>query len=75
MSTKPQIRWALVGYRGQIHTDKIRYARHVVIKDVIAEHRTYSRFNGEGLTDAQFWRQIKRRRNYSIRRISMKVMK
>jgi hypothetical protein len=77
MRHKAQIRWALVGtYRGTIYSHMVRFTRKAVIESVLAEHRTYSspKYNGTGLTDAQFWRQLKRRRGWTVRRISMRVL-
>lgn len=76
MRHKAQIRWALVHVRGHINHGFMAFCRKDVIKMVLDEHRKFStaKFNGAGLTDAQFWRQIKRRRGYCVRRISMRVL-
>jgi hypothetical protein len=78
MSTrKAQIRWALVGtVRGTIYSNTIRYCRKDVIKDIIAEERKYLRnAQYDGLPDPQFWRIVKRKRGYCVRRISMRVVR
>jgi len=77
LKAKPQIRWAIVGYRDLVHSAYIAHSRKAVIERVLSEHRSYSspRVNGEGLTDAQFWRRIKRRRNYTVRRIKLTVVR
>lgn len=77
MKHKAQIRWALVGtVRGTIHHGTIAFCRKDVIKCVILEERAYfSNARYSDLTDAQFWRIIKRKRGYSVRRISMRVLR
>lgn len=76
MKRKAQTRWAIVHARGYINHGYMAFCRKDVIKMVVDEHRKFSlpKFNGAGLTDAQFWRQIKRRRGYAVRRISMRVL-
>lgn len=75
MKRKQQRAWALVGYRGWINHGSIRYNRRDVIADRIAEHRGYSSAaRYADLTDAQFWRIIKRRSGLSVRRIVMRVL-
>ncbi|MCA1458067.1 hypothetical protein I6F35_33580 [Bradyrhizobium sp. BRP22] len=77
MKSRTQTRWALVGTaRGTIFSNTIRYCRKDVIKDVIAEERRYSvNARHADLSDAQFWRIVKRKRGYIVRRISMRVMR
>lgn len=77
MKHQAQIKWALVGTtRGTIFTSFIRYTRTDVIKDILAEERSYPSMGKYAhLTDAQFWRIIKRRRGYCVRRISMRVVR
>jgi hypothetical protein len=74
--TKPQTRWAVVFGNGHINHGAMAFTRRDAVAKVVAEHRKYSapKYNGEGLTDTQFWRQIKQRRGFTVRKISMKVM-
>lgn len=76
MRKPPQLRWAVVGSRGYIHHHTARFGRKQVIADIIADHRAFTspRHNGAGLTDAQFWRRLKRMRNWSVKRISLRVV-
>lgn len=77
MKHKAQIRWALVGTAsGHIYGNMIRFNRKAIIEETIAEHRLFaSNAKHADLTDAQFWRIIKRRRGYCVRRISMRVVR
>jgi hypothetical protein len=77
MKNRKQLRWAIVSYSGIVHTGFVAYSRKVVIEKVLAESRQYSMpaYNGTGLTDRQFWRQIKKRRGYAVKRISIRVMR
>ena len=76
MKRKPQTAWAIVGWRGWINYGSIRYTRKDVIADQVAEFRKYSSMAKHAdLTDAQFWRIIKRRRNCRVARIMLRVIR
>jgi len=69
-----QTAWAIVGYRGWINHGSLKYRRRDVIAAWVEEFRRYSSMaRYADLTDAQFWRVIKRRQNIAIRRITLRV--
>ena len=75
MKQKAQMRWAVVGWRGYINCGYMGFTRRGVMEKVFADHvrlREASHW-GAGLTDAQFWRKLKRRRGWSVRRVALKV--
>ncbi|KRR21893.1 hypothetical protein [Bradyrhizobium retamae] len=74
MKHKSQIRWAVVGYRGYINHGYMAFTRGHVIEKVLSDHvRLRETPVWSGLTDAQFWRKLKRRRGWSVRRVSLRV--
>lgn len=74
MPAKLQTRWAIVGCRGFIHTDFMCFTRRGAIDKVMAEYRQYRPMQQyAGLTDAQFWRVLKRLRGWQVRRVSLRV--
>lgn len=71
-----QRRWAIVHtYNGHIDHSTIQFNRRPVIVACVARWRLYPWFVAKhpNLTDAQFWRVIKRHRGLSVRRITMRV--
>lgn len=71
---KPQTAWAVISWRGWINHGTIRYTRKDVIADQVAEWRKFSSVaKYADLSDAQFWRVIKRRRNCHVARITLRV--
>lgn len=76
MRARAQHRWALVHTaNGHIDHSTIQFTRAPVIAGVVARWRLYAWFERKhpNLTDALFWRAIKRHRGYTVRRISMRV--
>lgn len=74
MRQKAQVRWAIVGFSGYINHGYMCFTRRAVIEKVVLEHRGYSTWaKFAGLTDAQFWRKLKRRRGYSVRRVALRL--
>ena len=75
MAKKAQMVWAAVGRGGYINWGYMSFTRRGVIEKIFAEYadlRSSGRW-GVGLTDAQFWRKMKRGRGWSIKRISLRV--
>jgi hypothetical protein len=71
-----QRRWAVVFSNGIVHSGYIRYCRRDVIKDVITDFRMYGSMKRYAdLSDAQFWRVIKRRRGWLVRKVSLRVVR
>lgn len=80
MRARAQLRWAIVStHNGHIKHETSAYSRGQVIRTAVAERRRFhlkypNMFPGEhALTDAQLWRLMKRKRLWSVRRISMRV--
>jgi len=76
MKRPPQTAWAIVGFNGWINHSTIRFTRRDVIADQVAEWRKYSSMAKHAdLSDSQFWRIIKRRRNCRVARVALRVVK
>ncbi|WP_213287567.1 hypothetical protein [Bradyrhizobium sp. sGM-13] len=77
MSGKAQTAWALVFSNGHIHHGRMSFTRKQVIEGVIAEYRGFhsARERFGHMTDVQLWRHIKRKRGYSVRRVSLRVVR
>lgn len=75
MRARAQLRWAIVDRNGHINHGTMAMTRAWVIKEFVAEWRRYPWFVAKhpNLTRALFWRAIKRR-GYSVRRISLRVV-
>lgn len=76
MRARAQLRWAIV-YTNSGHIDHstMAFNRRDLIGKMVAEYRSYPWFVDAhpNLTDAQFWRVIKRTRHMSVRRITLRV--
>ena len=74
MKPKPQTRWALVMNAKYINHYYMRFCRKDVIRSVISDERQQRRnAQYDDLTDAQFWRILKRKRSWGVRRINLTV--
>lgn len=75
MKRKAQMRWSIVGYRGHINTGYLAFTRKGVIENVLKEYAGFrERIEwAKGLSDAQFWRKLKRRRGWTVRRVALRV--
>jgi hypothetical protein len=77
MRGKAQTCWALVFGNGHIHHGRMAFTRKGVIEAVITEYRGFlsaPRRYGH-MSDVQLWRHIKRNRGYSVRRVSLRVVR
>jgi hypothetical protein len=76
MPAKLQTRWAIVHRSGYVSHGYMCFTRRDVIKGVLDEHRHFQTVRGYGLhTDAEFWRVLKRRRGWQVRRVSLRVVR
>lgn len=74
MKHRTQTVWGVVRSNGLINWGSLKWNRRDVIAEIVTEWRRYSMMQRyANLTDAQFWRIIKRTRGMSVRRINMKV--
>lgn len=68
-------RWAIVHRNGFINHAWLKYTRRDVIAEYLAEYAGFRERRHPGLSDAQFWRLMKRKRGFSVRRVVIKVVR
>jgi hypothetical protein len=73
--TDMQKAWALVlvNRNDWVLSHTVRYRRSDVIDRVLTEYSNLRERRYPGLTDAQFWRKLKRKYGCSVRKIELRV--
>lgn len=75
MKRHKQVLWCVVNERGYVNWGYLSFTRSESIRKVrehYSQFRSFERFRG--LSDAQFWRKLKRENNWSVRRVSLRVV-
>lgn len=71
---KEQVYWALVNDRGYISPGHMSYARKNVIASVIFQYAGMRPRLCPGASDTQFWRKLKRKYDWTVRRVGLRAL-
>lgn len=65
--------WALVNRRGWVLSHTMRHQRKDVISRMLREYDGMRKHKYQGLSDAQFWRKLKRDYGWTVRRVELRI--
>lgn len=76
MPNRSQTRWAIVHSHGYINHGYMTFTRRDCIVAVLANYRSYRAFQDWAtLSDAQFWRKLKKFRGFYVSKITLRVVR
>ncbi len=73
--SRPQTRWTVVFRNGFISHRYTGFTRRGAIEEVLAQYASLRAKLYPTHSNAQFWRIMKRKRGFTVRRITLKVVR